>query len=133
MARPRQEHPTPAELEVLKILWDRGPSTVREVLNVFLQQRRKRAYTSVMSLMNVMAEKGLLRRKRKGRAFLYEARTPRKDALGGMVGDLWERAFEGSAPLLVSRLLEQANPSQAELDEIRKVIEDYRGQQQGGR
>lgn len=126
MARPKHEQPTPAELEVLKILWDRGALTVRDVHDEFVEMKRRRAYTSVMSLMNVMADKGLLERTRQGRAFLYEARIPRDTTLGEMVGDLWDRAFEGSAPLLVSRLLEQASPTRQELDEIRRVIEHYR-------
>ncbi|MFQ5732224.1 MAG: BlaI/MecI/CopY family transcriptional regulator [Planctomycetaceae bacterium] len=131
MARPRHKHPTPAELEVLKILWDRGPSTVRGVLGVFAATGHRRAYTTVMSLMNVMVEKSLLRRRRRGRAFLYEARLPQEKTLRTMVGDLWERAFEGSTELLLSRLLEQANPSPQELDEIRRVIDDYRNQTAG--
>lgn len=128
MARPKHEHPTPAELEVLKILWDRGPSMVRDVLETFTEMGRRRAYTSVMSLMNVMAEKGLLQRRRQGRAFLYEPKIAREATLGGMIGDLCDRAFESSASLLVSRLLEQASPSRQELDEIRRAIEDYRRQ-----
>ncbi len=67
MPRPRHEHPTPGELEVLKILWDRGPSTVRQVMDV-LNETRRRAYTSVMSLLSVMTDKGLLTRQPKGRA-----------------------------------------------------------------
>ena len=66
MARPKDEHPTTGELEVLKVLWQRGPSTVRDVLAV-LNEARPRAYTSVMSLMNVMAEKGQLVRREQGR------------------------------------------------------------------
>jgi predicted transcriptional regulator len=96
------------------------------VLDVFTHMRRRRAYTSVMSLMNVMADKGLLRRRRRGRAFLYEPRIAREATLADMVGDLCDRAFESSAPLLVSRLLEQANPSREELDEIRRVIDEFR-------
>lgn len=128
MARPRHEHPTPAELEVLKILWERGPATVRDVHDEFNRRKRKRAYTSVMSLMNVMADKGLLKRVRQGRAFLYEPRVRRKKALGEMVSDLRDRAFEGSSTLLVSQLLEQTNPDRDELDEIRRVIEQFRKQ-----
>jgi BlaI family transcriptional regulator, penicillinase repressor len=128
MARPKHEHPTPAELEVLKVLWERGASTVRDVLDEFTQMRRRRAYTSVMSLMNVMADKGLLRRRRRGRAFVYEPRIAREATLSDMIGDLCDRAFESSAPLLVSRLLEQANPSREELDEIRRVIDEYRAE-----
>ena len=129
MSRPRQEHPTPAELEVLKILWDRGPSTVRDVLDAFAEAGHRRAYTSVMSLMNVMADKKQLRRKRQGRAFLYDARRPQEKTLRAMVGDMRERVFEGSTQLLVSRLLEQANPSQTELDEIRRLIDEFRADQ----
>ena len=70
MARPRHVNPTPAELEVLQIIWKCGPSTVREVMTV-LNQERRCAYTSVMSLMNVMVEKGLLSQRPKGRAFVY--------------------------------------------------------------
>ena len=67
MARPRHENPTPAELEILQVIWEQGPSTVREVMNA-LNERKRRAYTSVMSLMTVMAEKGHLKQKPRGRA-----------------------------------------------------------------
>ena len=126
MARPRTTHPTPAELEVLKILWDRGPSTVRDVLDVFQEHGRGRAYTSVMSLLNVMADKHLLKRERSGRAFVYQANLPREKTLSRMVGDLWRRAFEGSASTLVTHLLDQADPDERELREIRAAIESYR-------
>lgn len=124
MARPKEEQPTAGELEVLKVLWDQGPSTVRDVMNV-LNQRRRRAYTSVMSLMNVMTDKGLLRRRAEGRAYLYEARRPRESTLGSMLNDLLGRAFEGSASNLVTHLLGQANPSEDELDEIRRAIDAF--------
>jgi predicted transcriptional regulator len=134
MARPKQEHPTPAELEVLKVLWERGPSTVRGVMDSLAEQGHRRAYTSVMSLMNVMADKGLLKRTPQGRAFIYSPRIDREKTLGRMIGDLWQRAFEGSASTLVSRLLDEASPSRDELDEIRKAIEAYqRDQASGGR
>ncbi len=119
MARPRHEHPTPAELQVLRVLWDRGPCTVREVMDVL---GRRRAYTSVMSLMNVMFEKGLLAREPKGRAFLYRARAKREKTLSGMVGDLLNRAFDGSAGAMVAHLMAQARLSDDELNEIRKAI-----------
>jgi predicted transcriptional regulator len=125
MARPKEEHPTTAELEVLKVLWQRGPSTVRDVLEV-LNESRPRAYTSVMSLMNVMADKGQLVRREQGRAFLYEPASQREDTLGGMVADLLGRAFEGSASQLVAHLLDQSRPGSAELDEIRKAIQQYK-------
>ncbi len=127
MARPRHDHPTPGELEVLKVLWERGPSTVREVMEV-LNETRRRAYTSVMSLLGVMTEKGLLTREPKGRAYVYRAKVTREKTLGQMVDDLLGRAFEGSASTLVARLLDQSSPSPEELEEIRRTLEEYRQQ-----
>ncbi len=124
MARPRHENPTPAELEVLQVIWEQGPSTVREVMTV-LNSKRPRAYTSVMSLMNVMAEKGLLGQKAKGRAFVYSARNSRAKILSRMVSDLLNRAFDGSASALVTHLLEQADPDNKELDEIQSTITEF--------
>ncbi len=115
MPRPSSEHPTPAELEVLKILWEDGPSTVRDVLDRLKEQGRRRAYTSIMSLMNVMVDKRLLKRKPHGRAYQYEPRAARETTLGSLVGDLWERAFEGSATTLVTRLLEETQPTQRKI------------------
>lgn len=123
MARPKQPHPTPAELEVLRILWDRGPSTVREVLEALPKER---AYTSVMSLLNVMTEKNLLARKPAGRAFRYSARQQPDQTEGKILGSVLARVFDGSASALVARLLEQSQPSRDELDEIRKLIDQYK-------
>jgi len=130
MARPKEEQPTGGELEVLKVLWDRGPSTVRDVMDV-LNESRSRAYTSVMSLLNVMTEKGLLVREPQGRAFVYRPRNDRGRTLKRMVGDLLGRAFEGQASQLVAHLLDQSKPTSEELDEIRKAIEEYQ-EQRGG-
>ena len=124
MARPKEEQPTTGELEVLKVLWDRGPSTVREVMDV-LHEEHPRAYTSVMSLLAVMAEKGLLVREPRGRAFVYRPKNDRGRTLRRMLGDLLGRAFEGSTSQLVAHLLDQTKPSAKELDEIRRAIEAY--------
>lgn len=121
MPRPRSEGPTPAELEVLQITWEHGPCTVREAMEL-LDYDPPRAYTSVMSLMNVMSDKGLLKRTPRGRAFVYAAKAPRDRTLKRMVGDLLERAFNGSASAMVTNLLDGANPSDEELDEIRDII-----------
>ena len=130
MARPKEEQPTAGELEVLKVLWDRGPSTVRDVMDV-LNESRPRAYTSVMSLLNVMTDKGLLVREPQGRAFVYRPRTNRGRTLQRMVGDLLGRAFEGQASQLVAHLLDQSNPTSEELNEIRRAIEEYQKQRGG--
>ncbi|MBL7153208.1 MAG: BlaI/MecI/CopY family transcriptional regulator [Phycisphaerae bacterium] len=124
MARPRQKNPTPAELEVLQIIWEHGPCTVREVMNL-LKPKRPRAYTSVMSLMNVMAEKGLLNQKPKGRAFIYSAKVSRDKTQSSMLSDLLNRAFDGSANALVAHLLQQAEPNSEELDEMHKTIAKF--------
>jgi BlaI family transcriptional regulator, penicillinase repressor len=124
MPRPKHEHPTPAELEVLQLLWQRGPSTVRDVMEA-LNRRRRRAYTSVMSLLGVMTDKGLLRRRLKGRAYLYETRVAREKTVGQMLRDLLGRAFEGSAASLVARLLDESSPTPQELAEIRDTIEQF--------
>jgi BlaI family penicillinase repressor len=125
MSRPRSETPTPGELEILKILWRRGPSTVRQVMEE-LNGSRKRAYTSVMSLLNVMVDKGLLRRRPHGRAFVYAPRVERRPTLGRLVRELAERAFGGSAEQLVAHALEQTDPSPQELDEVRRLIDAHR-------
>jgi len=124
MARPRHENPTPAELEVLQVIWEQGPSTVRQVMNV-LNEERPRAYTSVMSLMNVMAEKDLLTQKPKGRAFVYSAKISQARTQSQIVKDLLGRVFDGSASVLVTHLLEQARPDSEELDEIQKTISEF--------
>ena len=133
MARPRPEHPTPAELEVLHVLWTHGPLTVRQVMEKLESESNaaNRAYTTVMSLMNVMHEKGLLDRKPEGRAFIYEPSVAREATLRGMLGDLLNRAFAGSASLLVSQLLDQAAPTTGELAEIRKAIKSYEREREG--
>jgi predicted transcriptional regulator len=87
-----------------------------------LKPKRPRAYTSVMSLMNVMAEKDLLNQKPKGRAFIYSAKVSRAKTRSSMLSDLLNRAFDGSANALVAHLLEQAEPNSEELDEIHKTI-----------
>ncbi len=133
MARPRFEQPTPAELEILKILWARdGALTVRDVFEVVhLDADPPRAYTTVMSLLTVMAEKGLVRRVLQGRAFVYEPAETRERTLGSLLGETLGRAFDGSASLLVAHLLEQSGPSAEELDRIRSLLDGYQGRLTG--
>jgi BlaI family transcriptional regulator, penicillinase repressor len=126
MARPKHITPTPGEMEILDLLWDRGPSTVRQVLEV-LEARRPRAYTSVMTLLKIMTNKGLVVREPHGRAFMYRAARPRGKTLGRVVKDLLDRVFKGSADQLVVHVLNQSKPSPEELDQIRQAIDAYRG------
>ena len=125
MARPTTDQPTPGELELLRVLWDRGPSTGRQVHDALRERGGGRAYTTVTSLLNVMADKGHVTRSPEGRAFLYAARRRRETTLGGLVGDLWRRAFDRSAGSLVARLLDEADPSPEELARIRAAIDDH--------
>ena len=125
MPRPKHDHPTPAEFDVLKILWSTGPATVREVMDVLNRRGRRRAYTSVMSLLNVMTDKRLLKRKPRGRAFIYAPSVAREKTLRRILGDCLGRIFDGSASALVAHLLEQADPSSEELEEIRQTIESH--------
>ena len=125
MARHRQETPTTVELEILQVLWERGPSTVREVLDE-LNQTRERAYTSILSMMNVMREKGLVTREEQGKAHVYRARRGQDKTLGNLVKDLLGRAFDGSASSLITHVLDQTSPSDEELEQIQRLIDQHR-------
>ena len=125
MVRPRSDHPTPAELEVLKILWKQGPLSVRDVMR-HLDGPPDRAYTTVMSLLGVMHDKGLLERHSEGKAFIYAAAADEHGTLSVMLSDLVNRAFHGSSSALVAHLLEGENPSSEDLKEIRDLISKYR-------
>lgn len=117
--------PTPKELEVLKVLWEHEPCTVRQLIEV-LERRRRRSYDSVVSLLNTMTEKGLVMRKQQGRSFLFKARVGRDKTCGGLLKDLLTRAFDDSAPALIKALLKQKRPTSGELTELRKVIDEHR-------
>jgi predicted transcriptional regulator len=130
MPRPKDPNPTPAELEVLQILWQQGPSTVRQVMEQ-LGAQRPRGYTTVMSLMEVMYDKGMLSRKQQGRAYVYAPRKKQAETLGKMLHDLLRRAYQGSSSALVSHLLDQASPDAAELREIRRMIENHERRNKG--
>ena len=125
--RPRLETPTDGELEILKVLWEHGPSTVREVLGE-LNKSRERAYTSVMTMLNLMFEKGLLRREQQGRAFVYQPAADRRATLSELVENLLGKAFDGSPSSLVTALLDQSQLSEEELSEIQKAIAEYQAE-----
>jgi predicted transcriptional regulator len=126
--RPKSEHPTRGELEVLKLLWQHGPCSVRQVWEVLNRQRR-RHYTSTASLLAAMAEKGLLVSDVRGRTLIYRALAAQEKTLGRMVEDLLQRAFSGSASALVLRVLDQCHPSPEEMGEIAKILRKHRKEQ----
>lgn len=125
MPRPKNDQPTPAELEVLQLLWESDPLTVREVME-HLNLERPRAYTSVMSLLNVMSDKGYLVREPFGRAYKYRVAETRESTLGNLVNDLVHRAFDGSKTALIAQLLEGSKPTKVELEELSKLIKRHR-------
>lgn len=117
--------PTIAELEILTVLWSIGPATVREVHNV-ISQRRPAQYSTVLKFMQIMAEKGLVRRDEKLRAHIYEATRPREWTQQQLAGDLMERAFNGSAKALMQGALSARKATKKELAELRKLLDGYR-------
>jgi predicted transcriptional regulator len=116
--------PTEAELSILRVLWQRGPSTVRQVQQA-LQLIRKTGYTTVLKFLQIMTEKGLVSRDETPYAHVYQARLPQEQAQRTMVADLLDRAFEGSMSRLVLQALSSRKASPEELSEIRKILKDY--------
>jgi predicted transcriptional regulator len=118
--------PTDGELEILRVLWERGPSTVREV-HESLGDSRRTGYTTVLKLLQIMTEKGIVRRDESERAHVYQARAPREETEGVLVGDLLDRAFAGSASALVLRALSAKKTSPQELAQIRRLLDEIEG------
>jgi BlaI family penicillinase repressor len=119
--------PTPAELEILGVLWEVGSSTVREVQEE-LERRRPTGYTTVLKLLQIMNDKGLVRRDVRERAHRYTPRLPRERTEQQMVGDLVDRAFGGSASRLVMRALASRSATPEELERIRQLLDEIEGE-----
>jgi predicted transcriptional regulator len=122
MKEPRK--PTDAELGILRVLWARGPSTVRDV---FHELGGEGAYTTVLKLLQIMTEKGLVRRDDSTRTHVFEAAYSEDQTQQQLVGDLLDRVFDGSAAKLVLQALEARAASPEELAEIRKLLDKHRG------
>jgi predicted transcriptional regulator len=116
--------PTDAELELLTVLWSRGPTTVREVHEA-IAVRKPTQYTTVLKMLQIMAEKGLVRRNEKQRAHIYEAARPREWTQRQLAGDLLQRAFNGSAKSLMVGALSARKASREELSELRRLLDEY--------
>ena len=116
--------PTDAELEILTVLWSRGATTVREVHET-ISARKPTQYTTVLKTMQIMADKGLVRRNEEQRAHIYEAARPREWTQQQLAGDLLQRAFNGSARSLMVGALSARKASRAELAELRRLLDDY--------
>ncbi|NVB36746.1 BlaI/MecI/CopY family transcriptional regulator [Pseudenhygromyxa sp. WMMC2535] len=115
--------PTPAEQEILEVLWRRGPSTVREV-HGDLQGRRGTGYTTILKLMQIMVGKQLLTRDESSRSHVYAPAVAREAIQGKALGELVERVFRGSTSALVMRALSSRKASAEELAEIRALLDD---------
>ena len=127
MPKRKTPRPTHTELEILRVLWRRGPSTVREV-HEELAATHPTDYTTVLKLMQIMAEKGLVSRNEERRAHVYEARVAREETQAQLLGDLLDRAFEGSATKLVMQVLSSRRASAEELEQIRSVLDELEGE-----
>lgn len=119
----KRPKPTDAELAILRVLWEQGPRTVREVRQQ-LCERRPTGYTTVLKFLQIMTDKGLVRRDDSRRTHVYQAAVPRERTLQQIVKDVLDKAFGGSAAGLVAQALSAGKTSDEELDEIRKLLDE---------
>lgn len=124
MTKEPLQKPTASELEILRVLWARGPSTVREVHDA-LREKKDLGYTTVLKLLQIMTAKGTVRRDEGQRAHVYEACQPATETKRQLVGDVLQRVFEGSASELLIHALEGRRTSKKELEELRSLLDEY--------
>jgi BlaI family transcriptional regulator, penicillinase repressor len=115
--------PTDAELAVLAVLWAEGPSTVRTVHDA-LEHESRTAYTTTLKIMQIMHEKGLVKRDESQRSHVYRAAVAERDVQRSLVSELIGKAFSGSAAQMVQRALSVKKTSREEIDEIRRLLDD---------
>ncbi len=127
MKLPAHPRPTEGELEILQVLWTRGPATVRQVYED-LAQTKPVGYTTVLKLMQIMHEKGLVRVNKRQRAHVYEAKVRQDHTQCTIVGEILDRVFAGSAARLVMRALQVKRATPEELAEIRQVLDELSGE-----
>jgi BlaI family transcriptional regulator, penicillinase repressor len=121
MPRNKTDKPTERELDILKVLWERGPSSVREVFEL-LKRSEDVSFTTVQTMLQVMFDKDLVERELMGRSLIYTAKVKREEAERVLVGDLLERLFAGSAQQLLARALDVRKASPEELKAIERLI-----------
>ena len=124
MARPASQTPTDGELEILRVLWDRGASTVRDVHDV-VSRSKDVGYTTILKQMQVMHRKGLLVRSDRYRSHVYEPAESQAKTQRQMAGSLLQQAFGGSARHLLQSALAGRKVDAKEIDEIRALLDDY--------
>lgn len=116
---------TDQELEIMKVIWEQGAVTVRDVYEALLEKRRV-AYTTVMTMMNILEQKGHLVKTQEDRAYVYRSTKPRNQVIRGMVREFVNRVFNGSAEPLLLHLVEDRKLSEKDIDEIRELIRKER-------
>ena len=116
--------PTASELEILRVLWTRGASTVREV-HESLSEKKDLGYTTVLKLLQIMTTKGTVRRNETQRAHVYEACLPAEQTKRQIAGDMLQRVFEGSASQLMMHALAGRKSSPEEITELRRMLDEY--------
>jgi predicted transcriptional regulator len=121
-----QPIPTDLELSILRILWEQGPSTVRDVSNA-LNRDRATGYTTALKMLQIMLDKGLVTRDESERTHIYRAKSSQDKTQRQLVNDLLHRAFGGSAQKLVMQALSSNKASKEELAEIQKLIDSMKG------
>ena len=134
MIRPMKRRPTDAELAILRVLWSRGPSTVREVADAM---RHQGAYTTVLKTLQIMTDKGLVSRNETERTHVYAAAASETSTQRQLVTDLMQKVFDGSAAKLVLQALQAGKTTPDELAEIRRLLDGHRAEKpekaRGGR
>jgi len=120
--------PTASELEILRVLWSRGPSTVRDVHEA-LSEQKEMGYTTVLKLLQIMTTKGLVRRNEQQRAHVYEAYEPAEKTKRQFAVDVLQRVFEGSASEMMMHALAGRRGSKQEVEELRRLIDEYERKQ----
>lgn len=123
MTKRDRTRPTASELAILRILWSRGPSTVKEVQDV-LPRPERRGYTTVLKLLQIMHDKGLVARRLDGKAHIYRARLREAQAQKRLTADLVDGVFGGSAARLVAQALSSRKPSREDLNEVRRLLDE---------
>jgi BlaI family penicillinase repressor len=118
------QKPTTSELEILRVLWARGPSTVREVHDA-LTEKKAMGYTTVLKLLQIMTTKGTVRRNETQRAHVYESCLPAEQTKRQIAGDMLQRVFEGSASQLMMHALAGSKSSPEEIEELRQLLDQY--------
>ena len=126
MLKPKNNVPTGQELAIMKVLWQRGRSTVREVYEE-LRRERPLAYTTVLTMMGILEHKGYVKKTAGERAYIYTPARPQQQVVGGLVNDFVNRVFDGSAKPLLVHLIESRELSAKEVDELRKLLREKRG------